>query len=323
MAGVGGAGAAGMSSTSDVAGAAGATQGTAGAGTVMCPGASCPECNVDKDCDKGGETRVACVASICYQNTSQCKTVEDCVAAGPEYDGGRCVASTCLPNPRWRCKPTPPQTSTATRKLVIPVLDAITLGGLSGVDVIACQKRDLTCAQPVASQTTPRDGRVSFDLPENFSGYLQITKFQDYMPALYFLPTTVPDDGVLNDFPLLKSGIVINALASSLGAASGIDPMRGHMMLIAEDCEHDYVGGVSFSSKQKDDKTVQFYVQNELPTPGLTETTAMGQGGYLNFPVGTAILTLTKNDTKLVLTTTSVVIRAGFISVAFIPPMSR
>jgi len=275
------------------------------------------------DCDQGGLTGATCIGKVCYPQPQQCTTDEQCGMVGPEYEGGRCVASTCLPNPRWRCEPTPPQTSTVTRKLEIPVLDAISLGGLSGMTVSACQKRDLMCATPAAEQKTGSNGHVIFDLPENFSGYLQVTAQQGYMPSLYFLPTLVPENGLLHDFPMLKSGVVFDALAASLRADGGIDPMRGHMMLIAEDCNREYLGGVSFSSEQMDPKTTQFYVQQELPTTGITETTAAGQAGYLNFPPGIAIIKLTKNDTKLVLATVSIYVRPGFVSAAFIPPMSR
>jgi hypothetical protein len=207
--------------------------------------------------------------------------------------------------------------------LQVPIIDRISLEPLPGVPVAACPKRDLVCAQPVASATTGADGHVVFDLPENFAGYLQVVRFQDYMPALYFLPATRPDSGLLHEFPLLKSGVVINALAASLGVSNGIDPTRGHLMVLAEDCFEAPLSGVRLSSKQADDKAVQYYVQQELPTPTLLETSTDGEGGYFNFPVGTAILELQKTDTALKLTTTSLVVRAGFITVAVIPPMSR
>jgi hypothetical protein len=43
----------------------------------------------------------------------------------------------------------------------------------------------------------------------------------------------------------------------------------------------------------------------------------------LNFPTGTALISLKMPATGLDLTTASVVVRAGFISVAYIRPMNR
>jgi hypothetical protein len=274
------------------------------------------------DCAAHGFVNGVCAGSICFGSSVECRTLQDCVAIGPEYQGGRCEASRCLPNPRWRCSPTPTQTSTGRRKLEIPILDAITLESLQGVPVVACQRPDLVCAQPVARATSAANGHVVLDLPADFGGYFQVASFQDYLPALYFSPTRVPDSGVLEALALFKGGVVIDALATSAGA-SGIDPTRGHLTLIAEDCMGLPLAGVSFSSEQMDSKTLQFYLVNQLPTTTAKETVSTGQAGYFNFPVGTALLQLTMKETGLALTTAGIAVRAGFMSVAYISPESR
>jgi len=53
-----------------------------------------------------------------------------------------------------------------------------------------------------------------------------------------------------------------------------------------------------------------------------TETSSSGQAGYYNFSVGTAVLSLRMSKTGLELTTTSLPVRAGFVTVAAIPPMT-
>ena len=62
------------------------------------------------------------------------------------------------------------------------------------------------------------------------------------------------------------------------------------MMLIAEDCMGTALSGVTFTSAQADKSTVQFYVRDLLPSTTAKETAEVGNGGYLNFPAGTAVL---------------------------------
>jgi hypothetical protein len=83
------------------------------------------------------------------------------------------------------------------------------------------------------------------------------------------------------------------------------------------------LAGVKFSSPQRDSATVQFYVRDLLPSTSASETAEIGNGGYLNFPAGTAVLTLKKADSGLNLTTVSVFVRANFITVAYIRPDRR
>jgi hypothetical protein len=177
------------------------------------------------------------------------------------------------------------------------------------------------CAQPVANDTSGSDGKLKITVPANFAGYLQQTERRDFAPAMYFLPTTLPADGVLPNFPLLASGAIINALALALGA--GLDPTRGHMMLIADDCSGVPQAGVKFTSPQADKSTVQFYVRDQLPSTTAMDTPAEGDGGYLNFPSGTALITATEVKTNLMIATVSVLVRPGFITVSYIRPMPR
>jgi hypothetical protein len=68
---------------------------------------------------------------------------------------------------------------------------------------------------------------------------------------------------------------------------------------------------------------VQFYVRDLLPSTSATDTADVGNGGYLNFPAGTAVISLKMSKTKLDLNTVSIVVRPGFISVAYIRPEQR
>jgi hypothetical protein len=285
-----------------------------------CVGASCPECALNADCDRRGIPGGICADGKCWAQAPQCQADGDCMSRGPEYVGGRCLSTQCRPNPRWRCEAPPPAPTSGTKQLSALVRDSLSLNPLPNVRAVICPKLDLQCTAPIGEATTQADGILMLTVPANFAGYLKVEE-TDYQPAMYFLPAVFPADGVLQPFPLLSSGLIIDALALALG--TGIDRSRGHMMLIAEDCLGAALAGVTFSSPQRDKSTVQFYVRDLLPSTSATETAEVGNGGFLNFPPGTAVLSLKKVDSGLNLTTVSVFVRAGFISVAYIRPDRR
>lgn len=303
---------------------AGSGAGSPAAGSsAPCTGASCPQCSVDADCERLGMPNATCANALCWAATPQCSKDDECVARGPEFTGGKCLAMQCLPNPRWRCEAESVNAMTTSDKRMLKLLvrDSLSLNPVTNLHVVACQKLDLTCTQPIADATTGTDGYLSITLPANFAGYLQQSERREYSPAMYFLPAVFPEDGVLQPFPLLGSGVIIDALAAALGGT--IDPRRGNMMLIAEDCMGMPLAGVTFSSPQKDAQTVQFYVRDLLPSTTATDTAEIGNGGFLNFPAGTAVINLKHTTMMLDLATVSIVVRAGYISVAYIRPHSR
>ena len=299
----------------------GASGGASGAKAepAPCKGESCPECSVDADCKERG-SGATCVDSKCWTPPPECKEDKDCEPLGAVFVGGGCVASKCRPNPKWRCEPAVVLPAVGMMTLTVPIVDALSVGRVSGVKVVACNKLDLMCASPVAEGTSDREGMAKLTVPMGFAGYLQVTTRSDYVPALYFLPT-VPPEGMLPNFPLLTSGAILNALAFALGA--GLDPQRGHMMLIAHDCMGTPLPGVTFTSEQADKSTLQFYVQDQLPSAEAKQTPAAGDGGYVNFPAGTALITAKEVATGIELAKVSVLVRPGFISVLYIRPESR
>lgn len=285
-----------------------------------CSGAACPECSVNADCERRGVAGGLCADGRCWASAPECSVDNDCNTRGAEYVGGRCLSMQCRPNPRWRCEPPPPPPETGMKQLQILLRDSLSLDPLANIKALICPKLDLSCSAPIGEAKTQADGQLTLTVPNNFAGYLKVEE-ASYQPAMYFLPPVFPADGVLQPFPLLKSGIIVDALAFALGAT--IDPKRGHMMLIAEDCLGAALSGVKFASPQRDQMAVQFYVRDLLPSTSATETAEIGNGGYLNFPAGTAVLNLTKADNGLKLTTVSVLVRPNFISVAYIRPDRR
>jgi hypothetical protein len=285
-----------------------------------CSGASCPECTVHADCESRGFVGGICADMKCWAAQSECNAETDCSSKGVEFAGGRCFAGQCRPNPRWRCEPAPPTPVSGTKQLTLLVRDSLSLTPLPNIRGVICQKLDLTCSAPVGEAKTGADGKMTMTVPANLAGYLKVEE-QNYQPAMYFLPAVFPADGVLQPFPLLSSGLIFDALALTLGAT--VDRTRGHLMLVAEDCLGAALPGVTFTSPQRDAATVQFYVRDLLPSTSAKETAEIGNGGFLNFPAGTAVLELKKLDLDLRLTTASVVVRAGYVSIAYIRPDRR
>jgi hypothetical protein len=278
------------------------------------------ECRLDDECAALGKLGAMCVDGVCWTVTPlECAADRECGERGPEYVGGKCLRAQCRPNPRWRCERTLEPTLTEPVGLKILVRSSLSLDPLRGIRASLCDKLDLTCAVPIADVRTDDHGMLYVDVPADFAGYVQ---FDDpgHVPALYFLPAALPADGMLQPAPLMPKGVV-DALALSIG--SRIDPERGHMMLISEDCYGAALPGVSFESPVQDDETIQFYVRDLLPTTSAKETAEVGNGGYLNFPPGNAVMHLIMNQTKLRLTTASLVVRPGFITVAYLRPELR
>ncbi|HEY6877108.1 MAG TPA: hypothetical protein VI299_03775 [Polyangiales bacterium] len=283
-------------------------------------GHSQPECIEDRDC-KSLAANALCVDGVCWrpQAMNGCAMDMDCASRGPEYVDGLCLEGECRPNPRWRCEPPKPPEASPQLALRIFVRDSLSLLPISNVHAVACQKLDVDCVDPVADAVTGDDGILMFNVRHDFAGYLRLEHTRFY-PAMYFLPQVLPQDGQLQPAPLLDRR-VIDGLALSIG--SSLDPKRGHMMLISEDCLGTALPGVTFESPQEDKSSIQFYVRDLLPSTTATETGDIGNGGYLNFPAGTAVIDVMSKNPALKLTTVSVLVRPQVITVAYIRPDLR
>jgi hypothetical protein len=318
-------GAAGKSGTGGSGGSGGSggmSGGGAGSGGAAgCAGASCGECSDDLDCQERLGANATCVDRTCFGRNAECEKDEDCVGRGPEFMGGRCANKQCLPNPKWRCEPTPIGEPTAMIDLTLPIIDALALTYVSNIALVACNKLDYMCEQPVAKATSNMDGRATFSVPANFAGYIQQKDNTGYGPGLYFMPAQLPPKGEeLKNFPIFRTGSTA-LLAVGLGAP--LDPQRGHMMLVAEDCMGNSIAGVAFSTPQADDKSVQFYVRDQTPTTSAMDTPPAGTGGFMNLPAGVAVITAKEVKTGLELSQSTVLIRAGYISMLYIRPPTR
>jgi hypothetical protein len=293
---------AGMSAQSGMAGAAGGG------------------CSKDQDCERSGALGSKCLNSMCAKPEPQCSKVSDCLTRGPEYMGGSCISQVCVPNPRLRCEPPAEPASSNLKELKVSIIDALSLKYLPDVHVVACDALDRTCAQHRGEATSDSEGLLKISVPNDFDGYLQQTEQREYVPSLYVVPRSFPSDRGLPNFPLVNVETT-SALALAIGAR--LDAQRGHLILVAVDCFGDPLPGAVFSSPQVDETALQFYVADQVPTTMTTQTQGSGDGGFLNFPVGDAVIATKVVQSSLALGSMSVLVRAGYISVAYIGPDNR
>ena len=291
---------------------------------ALCPGPDCPgapECTTTADCEAKGMVGAECVESVCWTAMAQCTVDAECLPLGLEYEGGRCLQGQCRPNPLWRCDRATVGTGSELVEIALLIRDAITLGPKRGVKGQACQKLDVTCQTPIKEALTDADGYLRMVLPADFGGYIEIRE-PGYFPAMYFLPPALPLDGELSPFPLMTSNEIATAIAA-LALGAELSPERGHMMLIALDCYDEFVTGATFDSPSKDEATLSFYVRDLVPDPHASGTGNTGDAGYLNFQPGVASIDMKQSESGLLLGRTSVLVRAGYISVAYIRPDFR
>ena len=301
-----------------------AGMGATGSSGTNSPGSACEgpncDCSTDRDCEARGAAGGHCVEGRCWEREPECSTDDECIMRGPEFVGGRCQDRLCEPNPKWRCDPGSPTSATEQREIVLPVIDALGLRYIADVPIVACNKLDYDCMNPIAKVRTNMQGEAVLTVPDNFTGYMQQTERNDYVPAMYFMPSLLPEDGRLSNFPLVPNGS-FTGLALALGTQ--VDRSRGHAMLIIEDCQGLALPGIRFSTPQADMATTEFYVIDQIPTTSASETPPEGDGGFANLPAGTIEITATEVATGLVVNKVTLLIRAGMITTAYIKPAFR
>jgi hypothetical protein len=272
------------------------------------------QCAVTADCRaRGGEfAESTCVDSFCVDVASEeDQSIEpDAPAEGTcERDSDcsgldMCVEKACT-DP-FDCEKRAAEAATVT----IAVQDVFGTQ-MANTPSKLCRNIDPECLTPVQMLTTDAEGMLTLTLPAGFAGYLEFV-VDGYFPQLQFLPNSYGDGQELPGVSLSPVEFI-----TQLGAAVGAtpDPERGHLFLSLLNCygpaEH-----LEVMSNRADDETYVFYVLNGLPSADLTETSADGGSGFLNFPAGNAALTVSHADTKQELAKLTYVVRAGYLTIA-------
>jgi hypothetical protein len=213
----------------------------------------------------------------------------------------------------------------ATAKLTFTIAFAATPKDPQPFDVVACDRLDVLCESPVTDHVTANAGDlVELNVPVGFHGYLQILN-PSAVSAMEFWARPIFEDTAGWNLTIATESTVLQ-----LGLATGtqIDRTLGAVIMIARDCQRAPLAGVQASIaviKGNDtdagpDTIVSFYFANMFPNKSLMATTTEGAAGFVNVPVGSAVLSGTLVDSGRALSPTVAVSRAGWFSYVEVQP---
>lgn len=174
--------------------------------------------------------------------------------------------------------------------------------------ILACKRLDAKCDTPVGGPVLADNGAlIDLDVPTGFQGFLQVTNSQT-VSAMVFLGAEAQQDTRFWD-----QTIPTEADVALLGYATNtkIDRTLGGLIMIARDCKRKPVAGVVASNSKGG---TGYYFLAMSPDKTLKFTTDEGAAGFVNVPLGTAILGGTFEGRPL--SPTSVESRAGWFSYA-------
>jgi hypothetical protein len=199
--------------------------------------------------------------------------------------------------------------------------DAVSSKPLGGVTAQLCKKLDVTCENPIGATIVSDDnGGVTMPIEAAFDGYV-LMRDPKIAPALYFL--TAPASGDL-DLPTvpLATPFQANGIVLSAGGNTWM-PDRGIVLLNAFDCLGQPAANLTYSiGGTIDPATFIFYLVGSYPTTNSTATDYTGYGGLVNVPVGVSTIAATLNPGGHKVSTTSILVRAGFVSYSSVTPNS-
>ncbi len=270
------------------------------------------QCSTEADCRTAGLGNATCQAGMCIRE------LELDAAADVQPD----VAPDVPLDPKWGCVGNIEWTAADSTLPITYPMRLLRLFGdtpLQNVDIRSCAMLDLDCASPFSSAVSDERGVAVLELFKGFDGYLLIEPTADYpdlVPSI--LPLVPPPaDGMAlpDDINELEPVHLINqneAAPVALILKTELDPALGHIFGLAVDCEGKPTAGVSLTIDTLSPKTVQYYINNSLPSSTLGETTVTGEAGFINVPPGLITVTATSVDVGRTAKVT-VLVRAGHI----------
>lgn len=237
---------------------------------------------------------------------------------GTTFTGSVCQENLCQPDPSWACLSTKrvPE-GPGPFKITVPgAADVMTQQTLPEATIRVCRKLDVTCSNPVSSQTITSPQLATFTLEYGFAGYLQ-AEAKDYLPSLYFFNPPIDRDQSTIPIPV-ASQMEYTALLSVLGVSP--NPQRGTAIFQAFDCTGKTAAGISYSTLNTDSQAKAFYYSGGLPSPVATETDSFGYGGVANLLAGSLSVNAHLSKPSSDLSTISLIVRPQTLSFALVVP---
>ncbi len=232
----------------------------------------------------------------------------------------------------WWCLDNPPQAAAPRGDSAIVRIQACNFVStncsepITGITAKLCDKKDVSCTNPIQPQVIDNEGALLFDVPTGgalgvgFDGYLKITPpaamCNDqgvFGPAAGLLCAFAAgcDQTIPNDerclFPLFApSSLYFNppvkndideamplpliptkdVVALIQVTGAAFDPTAGMVFVTALDCNGDPAAGVTFAVAKDQDRVTALYEENGLITSTGTQTDVTGLGGFINVPPG-------------------------------------
>lgn len=221
------------------------------------------------------------------------------------------------PDPRWACldepEPGGADLLTPSVELTLAIVDSITAAAPQGLTARPCEKIDVGCAMPLTAATAVGDdGQVHLPVHRGFDGYIEITS-PSSVPTMYFLNRGLARDS--REQLTTISSAALAALAAQGNVA--LDPALGHLLIRAFDCLGAPASGVELSSNVGG---LPFAFVDGLPNVGADVTTDSGIGGFVNVPVGLAVLEGRRVTGGRSLGQANVVVRGGWFTYGDVEP---
>jgi hypothetical protein len=247
----------------------------------------------------------------CTELASGSDTLPEQIVVANRPDAGRV-------DPAWACldEPLPGNAApmVASVDLTLTVTDIVSLVPPAGLVARACAKVDVLCGTPLTSDVpVSEDGSLHLIVPQAFDGFVEITSPAN-VSTMYFLNRQLMSDA--SEAFTIVSRTALAGLAMQGNVA--LDPTLGNLLVRAFDCVGAPASGVALSS---DVSGTAFAFVDGLPNPGLNETTADGLVGFVNVPIGYAVLQARLG--ARVLGTASLIVRPGWFTYGDMEPLPQ
>jgi hypothetical protein len=267
----------------------------------------------------------------------QCTTDDDCARRGGDLGNRVCVDAVCRPREApvtdggvdapigvdssgpFGCaelaKPNGDPTKPATVEQ--PVFNVVTTAPVVGAPGKVCSRPDPNCTSPVASITSDDKGVYSAKVFVGFEGFLEL-KGTAVADMLFMLDPPIRGDSRRPAAPLPTKEAAEFYSQQVTGAP--LDPTTGYILARAVDCDFKPLLGVTARLASTIPKTKLFFVYNNTPRGDVDQTNEEGAFGFFNVPVGTALITVNDTATGRKIGQTSVIVRAGFLTIFYLAP---
>jgi len=246
--------------------------------------------------------------------------------AGPFYTcvfRDKCAAE-CNTQSDWSCIDEPsyswettPETSVTAR---IRFYEALQGTPAAGLTVKVYRRFDDDLDQPAATHVTDADGLVTLTLPtplRSFLGYLEIAG-DGWYPTLIQLGYPIARESVIAMPIVTRQSVNGSVLASGVQQQAS----RGQLQIRMFGCAGVLMRDVSFESDLEDDGvSATWYFDGQTADTMITKTTTYGNGGIINVREGTTTVTGKLGDR--IVARTSAPVRAGFLTIVLLAPLSK